>query len=266
MYAPQQQQPMPPVGYASQQPMPPIGYAQQQPMPMGYAQQPPSNLPMGYVPQPQSMMFAGPPQPQQPMGGYYAAQQPMPMSMPVAQPVGVVYTTGASVAPYVAEPELHVGRRRYCWTCLRWLECSGRANRACLLWGAIYGLLGVSCREEERLSYRAAVTPSRLVISETVYECGLCERKQVQLSVPLALVMDVDRTEECCCEHVFVRVFNPQKPMEPKRNCCGCRENAIDLVCLDDAPAMQAALSLARDRAGGFRQDAYVATVGAPKF
>ena len=245
-YAPQQAQ----IGYAPQSyyaPQLPMGYvpAQQQAQ-VGYAPQmgaPP--LPAGYVPA-QQMGFAAPPPPL-----FFASQASGDGPPPPPPHLREVVVTKGDAAPPLfvpEEPVLHEGRRACCWSCLRWVECSLKADRACPLWCVLYGLFGVACREEERQSYRATVMPSRLVVNETTYDCGCCCRKYLRVSVPLPLVMEVEYADDCGCDHVFVRVFDASKPDAPKRNCCGCRENVIDLVCLEDPRGMAAALSDAKQR------------------
>ena len=81
------------------------------------------------------------------------------------------------------EPERFVAVRAANWG---WARCAASAYESergfwgdpChyygvsfCLWGAFYGAVGCGCREEERKSFRAVVTPTRLVVRERKYDC-----------------------------------------------------------------------------------------------
>ena len=76
----------------------------------------------------------------------------------------------------------------------------------------------------------------------------------VEVAVPITHIMEADHVVDGCsgCTHVYVRVFDPKNPEAKKKDCLGNHINAVDLLCLQDPKATQAAILAERDRAGGF--------------
>lgn len=161
------------------------------------------------------------------------------------------------------EPELYRGLLKPAWRWLRWIECSAASERACPIWGAIYGLFGWPCREEERNSFALVVTPSRLVYAQTLYKGGMCCRQAQRIEVPLDDVQRVvvKNTDDCCCGCCGDEVQIWMAPKEGKDGvksgcaCCCKPPPYWPVRCLRDP----AALSDAATRAKANRERALAA-------
>lgn len=169
----------------------------------------------------------------------------------VAAPAG---PAAADPLEVVVKEAVHEARLNFCWGFCRWLRCwcsmhDAQANKdfenspcywkepsmlSCLLgiaFGAVYGLVGWSCRQQEQSSFRAYVTPTHLVVRKIVYQL-LCFKPEVKTEViPLRRVQAVDVD---WCGYKTLRVYTGDRNDDD--------QPAVTVVCLQDADALKNSL------------------------
>ena len=97
------------------------------------------------------------------------------------------------------ERKLYTAKLRSQWSLARWIDCSFKAQHACLPWSIYYGMFGMSYRAEERKSFELAVTPMRVLVTQTIYNGGMCCRTRYSTNVPYSDIDRVALEDDCCC-------------------------------------------------------------------
>lgn len=99
-----------------------------------------------------------------------------------------------------------------------------------MVWAVIYGLVGIPAREQERRSFAAVVTPTRLLYSQMLYIFGCCCPTFVRYETPIAGAL-------ACSVEVAYPVFNSRTIVHRADAATRCAFNLTEIEKIEVVPS-----------------------------